>query len=147
MCSVLTAPSLQTEKFDELECTISTVGETCVVSCAIGYELAFSERSRVSARTRALPAQLGSLPACQVTRCSTSTNPVSTGVSKVGENITHGASCQAACAVGFESANHTELSWQGNSVPSCPVCGEKKCVDVALIRLMLAPDCMNWTLW
>ena len=47
----------QTEKFDALDCTNSTVGETRVGSCAIGYELAtVLERSRVSARTRALPA-------------------------------------------------------------------------------------------
>ena len=33
----------------------------------------------------------------QVTRCSTSTNPVPIGVSEDCENITYGASCQVAC--------------------------------------------------
>ena len=38
----------------------------------------------------------GSLLACQVTRCSASTNPVPTGVSEDRENITYVASCQVA---------------------------------------------------
>ena len=84
----------------------------------------------------------GHLPACQVTRCSTSSNPVPIGVSEDSEHITYGASCQAACAIGFKSANNTE----SNSVPRYPVCGENKCVDVAASdSSMLAPDCPDLT--
>ena len=68
------------------------------------------------------------------------------------ENIAYGASCQAACAVGFESANHTEPSglamgqYESNSVPPYFVCEEKKCVDVATCdSSTLAPDCTDWT--
>ena len=79
----------QTEKFDALDCTNSTVGGTCIVGCATGYKLAsgdslgaltcVSENESVACLT-------GSLPACQVTRCSTSTNPVPIGVSEDCEN-------------------------------------------------------------
>ena len=72
------------------------------------------------------------------------------GVSEDCEIITYGPSCQAASTVGFESANHTELSClatsqlESNSVPLDPVCEEKKCVDVATSdSSMLAPDCMD----
>ena len=118
--------SASLEKLNAPEGTNSTVGDTCVVGCAAGCELAsgdslgaltgVSENERVACLT-------GSLLACQVTRCSTSTNPVPIGVSEDCEHITHGASCQAARAVGFESANHTELSClaigqlESNSVP------------------------------
>ena len=110
----------QTEQFDALDCTNSTVGEIRVGSFALlAYELAFGDSlwalTRVS-KNESVACLIGSLPSCQVTRCSTSTNSVSIGVSKDGENITYGASCQAACAVGFESANHAELSRQDNSV-------------------------------
>ena len=145
----------QTEKFDALECTNPTVGETCVVGCAIGYELAsgdslgaltcVSEKESVACLTR-------SLPACQVTRCSTSTNPVPIGVSEDYENVTFGASCQAACAVSFDAANHTELSCfaigqlESNYVPPYHVCEEKMCVDVTTSHSpMLAPDCTDMT--
>ena len=77
-----------------------------------------------------------------------STNPVPVGVSEECENITYGASC----AVGFEPANHTELSCfaigqlESNSVPPYPVCEEKKCVDVATSdSSTLAPDCTDLT--
>ena len=36
----------RTEKFDALDCTNSTVGETCVVGCAVGYELASGDSLR-----------------------------------------------------------------------------------------------------
>ena len=77
-----------------------------------------------------------------MTRCSTSTNPVPNGVSEDCGNITCGASCQAACAVGPKSANHTE----SNSVPPYSVCEEKKCVDVATSdSSRLTPDCVDLT--
>ena len=62
-------------------------------------------------------------------------------MSEDGENITCGASGQAAYAVVFESANHTELLWPDNSVPPYPVCGERE----VGYSSMLAPDCMKWT--
>ena len=151
-CSDSTAA--QNEKFDALVARTRRLARLGVVGCAAGYELAsgdslgaltcVSENESVACLT-------GSLPACQVTRCS-STNHVPIGVSEDYENITYGASCQAACAVCFESANHTELSClaigqlESNSVPPYPVCEEKKCVDVATSdSSMLAPDCTDLT--
>ena len=67
----------QTEKFDALDCTNSTVGETRVGSCAIGYELASGDSLRALtcvSKNESVACLTGSLPACQVTRCSTSTN-------------------------------------------------------------------------
>ena len=71
------------------------------------------------------------------------------GVSDDCKIITDGASCQAACTVGFESANHTELSClavgqlESNSVPPYLVC---ECVDVATSdSSMLAPYCPDLT--
>ena len=94
----------------------------------------------------------GYFPACLVTRCLTSTNPAPIGVSKDCEDIPDGTSCQVAWAVGFESANHTDLSCfaigqlESNSVPPYSVCEEKKCVDVATSdSSMLAPDCTHLT--
>ena len=78
----------QTEKFDARDCTNSTVGETRVGSCAVGCELASGDSLRALTRVsknESVACLTGSLPACQVTRCSTSTNPVSIGVSKDGE--------------------------------------------------------------
>ena len=49
--------TIETEKFDAIDCMNSTVGETGVVGCATGYKLASAtvlECSRVSARTRVL---------------------------------------------------------------------------------------------
>ena len=111
----------QTEKFDAPDCTNSTVGETCVVGCATGCELASCDS--LGPLTCVSACLTTSWPACQVTRWSTSTNPVPTGASEDCENTTYGASCQAACTVGFESAIHTELSCfaigqlESNSVP------------------------------
>ena len=60
----------QTEKFNALDCTNSTVGETRVGSCAIGYELAsgasLGALTRVS-KNESVACLTGSLPACQVT--------------------------------------------------------------------------------
>ena len=67
------------------------------------------------------------------------------------EDIPYGTSCRVAGAVGFESANHTELSCligklESNSVPLYPVCEEKKCVDVATSdSSTLAQDCTDFT--
>ena len=68
------------------------------------------------------------------------------------EDIPYGTSCRVAWAVGFQSANHTELSClaigklERNSVSLYPVCEEKKCVDVATSDLsMLAQDCTDLT--
>ena len=140
----------QTEKFEALDWTNSTVGGTCVVGCATGCKLASGDSLRVLtcvSENESVACQTGSLPACQVTCCSTSTNPVPIGVCEDCENITHGAFCQAACTVSFESANHTELSCfaigqlESNSVPPYPVCEEKKCVDVPTSdSSMSAPD-------
>ena len=53
------------------------------------------------------------------------------------EDVPCGTSRRGAWAVGFEFANHTELSClavgklESNSVPHYPVCEEKKSVDVA----------------
>ena len=53
------------------------------------------------------------------------------------EDIPYGTSCRVVWAVGFESANHTELSClaigqlESNSVPPYFVCEEKNCVDGA----------------
>ena len=55
--------------------------------------------------------------ACLVTPCWTSTDRAPIGVSLDCKDIHEDAPCHAACAVGFESANHTELSWKGNSAP------------------------------
>ena len=69
----------------------------------------------------------GYFPACLVTRCLTSTNPAPLGVSKVCEDIPDGTSCRVVGAVGFKSADHTELSCldigqlESNSVPSYSV--------------------------
>ena len=59
-----------------LQCSDSTIAQTWVALLATSLLLAtVLERSRVSARTRALPGSL------QVTCCSASTNPVAIGVS------------------------------------------------------------------
>ena len=102
------------------------------MGCATGYELASGDSLRALtcvSDNESVACLTGSLPACQVTLCSC------------------GASCQAACALGFESANHTELSclaigqWESHSVPPYSVCEEKKCVDVATSdSSMLTPD-------
>ena len=141
----------QTEKFDALDCTNSTVGETCVVGCAISYEHVSGDSLRALtcvSKKESVACLTGSLPACQVTRCSTCKNPVPMGVRMDCKNVTRGTSCQAACKVSFDSANHTELSCfaigqlESNSVPPYPVCEEKKCVDVATSdSSMLVPDC------
>ena len=81
----------QAEKFDACDGTNSTVGETCVGSC-----------SWRQSKSKSVACPTGSLPACHVTRCSTSTNPGSIGARKDDENITCGASHQGDGAVGFE---------------------------------------------
>ena len=121
------------------------------MECAIGYELASGDSLRALTCVRkneSVACLTGSLPACHVTRCSASTNPVPIGVSEDCEHIT----CQATCAVGFESANHTELSClavgqlESNSVPPYSVCEEKDCIDVATSdSSLLAPDCTDLT--
>ena len=87
----------QTEKFDALDCTNSTVGGTCIVGCAPGYELASGDSLRALSENESVACLTGSLPACQVTRGSSSTNPVKIGVSQNFENVAYGASCQVAC--------------------------------------------------
>ena len=72
----------------------------------------------------------------EVTRCWTSTSLAPIGVSQDCKDILEGNSCQEACAVGFESANHSELYWKGNSVPPAPMCREKSTLTwPPLIRL------------
>ena len=125
------------------------------MGCATGYEVVSGDSLRALtcvSENESVAGFTGSLPACQVTRRPTSTNHVPIGVSKDGENIAHGASCQAACAVGFESANHTELSCfavgqrESNLAPLYPRREEKKCVDVATSdSSVLAPDRTEWT--
>ena len=85
----------QTEKFDALDWTNSTVGGTCIVGCATGYELASGDSLRALtcvSESESVACPTGSLPACQVTRGSISTNHVPIGV-----NVTYGASCQVVC--------------------------------------------------
>ena len=131
----------QTEKFDALDCTILTVGETCVVGgTPVGNELTYGDRLGALtcvSENESVACLTGSLPACQLTSCSTGTDAVPMGVSEDCDNIIHGASCQAARAVGCESANHTELSChaigrlESHSAPPYPACEEEKYVDVA----------------
>ena len=69
------------------------------MGCATGYKLASGDSLRALAcvsENEGVACLTGSLPACQVTRCSTNTNPVPIGVSEDRENITYGASCQVA---------------------------------------------------
>ena len=90
----------QTEKFDALDCTNSTVGGTCIVGCATGYKLASGDSLRTLtcvSENESVACLTGSLPACHVTRCLNSTSAVPSGVSGDCESITHGASCQVAC--------------------------------------------------
>ena len=140
----ITAPSLRPKSSTRLIARIRLLARLASAVALLAYELAFGDSLRALTRVsknESVACLIGSLLACQVTRCSTSTNPVSIGVSKEGENITYGASCQAACAVGFESANHADSP---GKITLC-VCGEK-CVDVATSdSSMLAPDCLNWT--
>ena len=144
------SPVAHTAKFDGPDCTNSTVGETYVVGCATGYE----RPSGDSLRALTCVSENESLPACQVTRCSTGTNPAPIGVSEDCEDIPYGSSCRAAGAVGFESAKHTAFSCfaigqlESNPVPSYSVCEEKKCVVVATFdSSMLAPDSTDLTSW
>ena len=121
------------------------------MGCAISHELVSGDSLRALtcvSKNESVACPTGSLPACQVTRCSTSINPAPMGVSGDCKIITHVASCQAACTVGFGSANHTELSClavgelESNSVPPSSLSEEKTCVDVATSdSSMLAPDC------
>ena len=63
---------------------------------APGYELASGDSLRALtcvSENESVACLVGSLPARQVTRCSTRTNPVSIGVSEDCENITCGALC------------------------------------------------------
>ena len=153
-CSVLTAPSLRSKCSTCLIARTRLLARTCVVGC-VGYELASGDSLRALtcvSKHESVACLTGSLLACQVTRCSTSTKPMPMRVSEDCKHITYGASCQAACTVGFESANHTELSClvvgqsESNSVPFYPVCEEKNCVDLATSdSSMLAPDCTDLT--
>ena len=52
----------QTEKFDALDCTNSTVGETRVVVCATSYELASADIFRARSCVTALLSSLGTCP-------------------------------------------------------------------------------------
>ena len=81
------------------------------MGCALGYEIVSGRRTFTCvSENESVACLTGSLPACQVTRHSTCTNIGQIGVSEDGGKNTYGAPCQAACAVGFESANHTEAS-------------------------------------
>ena len=84
------SPIAQTEKFEALDCTNLTVGKTCAIGCGLASGGSLSENESVACPT-------GSLHACQMTRRSTSTNPVPFGVSEDCENITYGDSCPEAC--------------------------------------------------
>ena len=133
----------QDEKFEALDRTNSKAGEICVVGCSLGSELVSGDSLRT--------------PTCvsknESVDCLTAslTNPGQNEVSEDGENITCSASCQAACAVGFVSANHPEPSGlatgqlKSDSVPSDPMCKEKKCVDAATSdSSVVAPECTDW---
>ena len=146
----------QTEKFDALDCTNSTVGGTCIVGCAAGYKLDSGDSLRALAcvsENESVACLTGPLPACQVARCSTSTNPVPIGVSEDCENITYGASCQVACqSTSFPS--HTSVrrhrvtfQLADGEAGELSVVGRFKadCTGPHLIRLCRRPDCTDST--
>ena len=75
----------QNKRLHALDCPNSTVGETCIVGCTTGYELASGDSLGALvcvSKNESIACLTGSLLACQVTRCSASTNPVPTGVSE-----------------------------------------------------------------
>ena len=77
------SPIAKTEKFDALDCTNLTVGGTCIVGYATGYKLASGDSLRsltCVSENESVACLTGSWSACQVTRCSTSLNPVPIGV-------------------------------------------------------------------
>ena len=91
------SPIAQTEKFDTLDCTNSTVGETCVVGCAAGYELASGDSLRALtcvSENESFACLTGSLPARQVTRCSTRTIDVANRRTHRSKKIRRGGSRQ-----------------------------------------------------
>ena len=64
----------QNEKLDALDCTNSTVGESCVVGCATGYEFASGDSLRARtcvSENESVAFLTGSLLACQVTPAQT----------------------------------------------------------------------------
>ena len=70
------------------------------MGCATGYKLASGDSLRAPtcvSENESVAGLTGSLLACHVTRCSTSTNLVPIGVSEDRENSTYSASCQEAC--------------------------------------------------
>ena len=134
------SPIAQTEKFNALECTNSTVGETCVVGCAAGCGLASGDSLRVLtcvSENESVACLTRSLPACQVTRCSTSTNSVPIGVSEDHENITYGASCQV-------SQRTTSLPVFGDTCTRVVMNPGLSCRE--LYTPLLEPLCRQW-LW
>ena len=105
----------------------------------------------LSARTTALFSPLGTFIACLAMRCWSSTNQARNRVSQDCEDILNSTSCRRAWAVGFESANHLDLSGfaigqsERNSVPLDLVC-DKKCCDWATCDLPLwAQECADST--
>ena len=84
----------QNDKFEALDYTNSTAGETCIVGSTLGYELVSGDSFRTLtcvSENESVACLTGSLPACCVTRRWTCTNPGQIGVSEDGENITHTA--------------------------------------------------------
>ena len=117
---------VQNGKFDALDGTNSTAGETCVAGRDLGDEVVSGNSLgtlTVVSKNESLARLAGSLSACRVTRRSTCINLRHLGVSE---------SCQAACTVGFESANRTEpsrfviIQSESNSAPPHPVHEEKQ---------------------
>ena len=129
----------QKKRLHALDCPNSTVCETCIVGCTAGYELASGDSLGALvcvSENESIACLTGSLHACQVTRCSASTNPVPTGVSEDRENITYGASCQVACQrtsfprtrckaaqsyfpTGRWRGRRAQCGWQTVSAPDC----------------------------
>ena len=110
-CSISTLA--QNRKLDAPDRTNSTVGGACVVGCATGPELASGDNFRALtcvSENDGITFLTGYLPSCQGTRCLTSTNSAPIGVSEDCEDVPYRTSCREAWAVGFGSANHTELS-------------------------------------
>ena len=145
----------QTEKFDALDRTNSTVGGTCVVRCAAGYKLASGDSLRALtcvSENESVACLTGSWPACKVTRCLTSTNPVPIGVSEDCESIKYGAFCQVA----FQRISFTRTRcraaksyfpigrWRGRTA-QCGWQSQSRLHKPTSDSSMLAPDCTDLT--
>ena len=105
-----TSSLVQNKRIDSPDCPNSTVGGTCFVGCAPGPRLASEDNFRALqcvCENDDMIFLTEYLPAGQVTRCLTSTNPAPIGVSEDWVEITHGTSYKVAWSVGSESTDHT----------------------------------------